>query len=104
MSPSGNYQLSQPGRFRLQHGILHPITTPKVLVVTDLDDTLIGEDESTLCFTEWWRGVGVVAGGRLCYNTGRALDLFLELVEEKKHCMAEPDMLLSAVGTKVYRK
>ena len=32
----------------------------------------------------------------------RALDSFQKLLREKAHCMAHPDALISAVGTKVY--
>eukprot|EP00887_Chlorella_sp_A99_P000854 scaffold5.g854.t1 len=34
--------------------------------------------------------------------TGRALDLFLRLLEEKGHVMPQPDLLISALGTRVY--
>jgi sucrose-6F-phosphate phosphohydrolase len=99
-----NYIIQSPGSYRLEHGQLMPVTTPPVLVITDLDDTLIGDDDATLKFTQWWRSHGVPAGGRLVYNTGRVLDLFLELLEEKAHCIAEPDLLISSVGTKIYKK
>lgn len=99
-----NYVIPGPGRYRLSGGALHPVTAPPVLVVTDLDDTLIGDDEATAAFAEWWRHEGAPAGGRLVFNTGRALDLFLALLEEKEHVMPEPDLLISSVGTKIYRK
>jgi sucrose-6F-phosphate phosphohydrolase len=103
-----NYSIQSPGRYRLQFGQLQPVTTPPVMLVTDLDDTLIGKDhqadDATLRFTQWWRSHGVPAGGRLVYNTGRALDLFLSLLDEKAHCIAEPDLLISSVGTKIYKK
>jgi sucrose-6F-phosphate phosphohydrolase len=99
-----NYKIQAPGRYRLEHGQLQPVENPSVLIITDLDDTLIGDDEATLKFTNWWRSHGVPAGGRLVYNTGRALDLFLQLLDEKAHCLPEPDVLISSVGTKIYRK
>jgi hypothetical protein len=99
-----NYVLPGPGRYRLRQGDLQPIATPPVLVVSDLDDTMVGDDDATAAFTQWWRDVGVPAGGRLVYNTGRALDLFMELMSEKGHVLAEPDMLISSVGTKIYLK
>lgn len=100
----GNYQMHCVGFHSLSHGSLHRISTPRVLVITDLDDTLVGDDDATLNFTEWWRSTGAATGGRLVYNTGRALDLFLDLLESKSHCLPEPDMLISAVGTKIYSK
>ena len=103
-----NYKIQSHGNYRLEHGKLQSVTCPPVLVITDLDDTLIGsshhDDEATLQFTQWWRSHGVPAGGRLVYNTGRALDLFLQLLEEKSHCIPEPDLLISSVGTKIYKK
>lgn len=99
-----NYLIFSPGQYRLSHGSLDEVSSPAVLVVSDLDDTMVGDDEATAKFTEWWRSVGVPAGGRLIYNTGRALDLFEKLIEEKKDCLAEPDLLISSVGTKIYKK
>jgi hypothetical protein len=32
----------------------------------------------------------------------RALDSFKQLLSDKTHCLAHPDILISAVGTKVY--
>jgi sucrose-6F-phosphate phosphohydrolase len=100
----GNYALPALGSYRLQHGTVHAVARPPVLLVTDLDDSLIGDDEATAAFTAWWRAVGVPAGGRLVYNTGRALDLFEALLAEKRGVLAEPDMLISSVGTKIYTK
>lgn len=35
----------------------------------------------TAAFRQWWHEEGVPAGGRLVYNTGRALDLFEQLLQ-----------------------
>ena len=64
----------------------------------------IGDDEATAAFTAWWHAEGVPAGGRLVYNTGRALDLFESLLQQKGALLAEPDALISAIGTRVYEK
>lgn len=45
--------------------------------------------------------MGVLRGGLLVYNTGRALESFTELMQGKAGCLAQPDVLISAVGTKV---
>lgn len=157
----GNYVIAAPGRWRLRDGQLAAVAgPPAVLVVSDLDDTMIGDDEATAAFARWWRDEAVPAGGRLVrarcsgggrqrgearhgaaaaaqavaahrsasasshallwrlahnpacaslprrqvYNTGRALDLFEGLLAEKGGVMAEPDLLISAIGTRVYHK
>ena len=99
-----NYQIDAPGRWHLREGHLAAAAAPPVLVVSDLDDTMIGDDEATAAFTAWWQAEGVAAGGRLVYNTGRALDLFQALLAEKGHLLAEPDRLISSLGTRIYAK
>jgi sucrose-6F-phosphate phosphohydrolase len=104
-APGGsNYAVKTPGRYRLMNGDLQRVQSPRVLLVTDLDDTLCGDDEATAAFAGWWRAEGAPAGGRLVYNTGRSLELFYRLLDDKRHCMPEPDVLISAVGTKIYAK
>lgn len=51
----------------------------------------------------WWEDVGTLRGGLLVYNTGRALESFTQLQASKAACMAAPEVLISAVGTKVGR-
>jgi hypothetical protein len=38
------------------------------------------------------------------YSTGRSLESFALLIQEKAAVMATPDALICAVGTKVYRR
>jgi hypothetical protein len=99
-----NYAIDLPGRWHLRDGQLASAAAPAVLLCSDLDDTMVGCDEATAAFTRWWHDEGVPAGGRLLYNTGRALDLFEKLLREKGHCMAEPDLLISSIGTRLYMK
>lgn len=102
-SDSGeNYKVVGPGRYVLSHGRLHTPPIPPVLIVTDLDDTLVGDDEATAAFKDWWHSQGAPAQGRLVYNTGRSVELFQELLKEKAHCLPECDVLISSVGTKIY--
>ena len=60
-----NYAVAAPGRYWLRDGGLHAATSPSVLVVSDLDDTMIGDDKATDAFRLWWQQAAVPAGGRL---------------------------------------
>ncbi|MEW5316387.1 MAG: hypothetical protein WDW38_007764 [Sanguina aurantia] len=97
-----NYLITSPGTYTLRGGALSPVSGQPVMVVSDLDGTMVGNDEASGAFKAWWEESGVTRGGVLVYNTGRALDSFQALLSDKSHCLAHPDALISAVGTKVY--
>lgn len=69
----GNYRITQPGRYRLSDGNLEAVTGAACLIVSDLDDTMVGDDAATATFTRWWQQEAVPRGSRLVYNTGRAM-------------------------------
>ncbi|KAA8499125.1 putative sucrose-phosphatase 2 [Porphyridium purpureum] len=71
-----------------------------VMVVTDLDGTLLGDDTAMFEFFDTWQRSHMVAGSVLVYNTGRSLDLFQQVKAEKK--LLTPAALISSVGTEVY--
>ena len=73
-----NYCVQHPGSYRLQDGAVAPVQPRPCLVVSDLDDTMVGDNAASSAFRRWWEAEGVVAGGRLAYNTGRALVSILE--------------------------
>eukprot|EP00878_Enallax_costatus_P014266 GHUV01014922.1.p1 GENE.GHUV01014922.1~~GHUV01014922.1.p1 ORF type:complete len:413 (+),score=120.28 GHUV01014922.1:330-1568(+) len=101
----GNYTITSPGTYALRHGSLQQLPAqapPPVMIVSDLDGTMIGNDAATAAFRDWWENEALLRGGLLVYNTGRALDSFKKLLQDKSHCLAHPDVLISAVGTKIY--
>eukprot|EP00775_Hariotina_reticulata_P009256 gene9256-9422_t len=69
----GNYTITAPGTYTLRHGSLSRLAAvpPAVMIVSDLDGTMIGDDAATAAFKDWWENEGVLRGGLLVYNTGR---------------------------------
>lgn len=98
----GNYEITETGMFALNQGTLQKSSGEAVLLVSDLDDTMIGDDAATAEFRDYWESEALTRGSLLVYNTGRAVDKFQELCQQKQHCLAMPDVLMSSVGTKVY--
>ncbi len=97
-----NYTITEAGVFSLSQGELQKSSGEAVLLVSDLDDTMIGDDAATAAFRDYWETQALTRGSLLVYNTGRAVDKFQELCQEKQHCLAMPDVLMSSVGTKLY--
>jgi len=99
----GNYTIPGPGVYRLDnHRVLPPPEGPIFMVVSDLDGTMVGDDATTLRFKKYWQREAVLRGCRLVFSTGRTLEQYLELAEEKAGTLVEPDGLISGVGTRVY--
>ena len=73
--------------------------------VSDLDGTMVGDDEAadgaTQDFCNYWEDTAALAGSVLVYNTGRSLGQFVSLLQEKRGALPLPDVLITAVGTKV---
>ena len=60
-------------------------------------------DAGTEAFCKYWEDSAALSGGILVYNTGRSLGQFKSLWQEKRSLLALPDVLITAVGTKVSR-
>jgi sucrose-6-phosphatase len=74
----------------------------KFLFVTDLDNTLVGDDQALKELNLHLRNSAVAHGTKIVYITGRSLTLYQELATEKH--LLEPDALVTAVGTEIYYK
>ncbi len=68
------------------------------MLITDIDDTLVGDDESLASFIEIMeRNRGAIGFG---VATGRSLELVEEILKEKE--IPTPDVIISSVGTEIY--
>lgn len=72
----------------------------KFLLVTDLDNTLVGDDEAMAVLNRLLSRHRDEYGTRIVYSTGRSLGSYQQLRTEKK--LLEPDALVTSVGTEIY--
>ena len=74
----------------------------KFLFVTDLDNTLVGDDGALAHLNERLEQHRQEHGSVIVYATGRSLPLFQMLQTERT--MIEPDFRVLSVGTEIYRQ
>jgi len=72
----------------------------RILLATDLDGTLIGDDAATTKLSGIVNTLRADWTLKFAYVTGRSPELFAELAKEKS--LLEPDALVTAVGTEIY--
>jgi len=70
------------------------------LLVTDLDNTLVGDDEALAELNEYLSHHRQQFGTKIVYSTGRSRSLYYQLTTEKP--LLEPDYLILSVGTEIY--
>lgn len=72
------------------------------LLVTDLDNTLVGDDLALAKLNQLLTQHREQYGTQIVYATGRSLTLYHELATERS--LLEPDALITSVGTEIYLK
>jgi sucrose-6-phosphatase len=77
-------------------GLLIPLS----LIVTDLDNTLVGDDEALLQLNGLLDRYRQTSSTKIVYATGRSLTSYQELATT--HRLLPPDALIAAVGTEIY--
>lgn len=70
------------------------------LFVTDLDNTLVGDDRALVELNQKLSYHRHVYGTKIVYATGRSPVLYQELQQEKN--LISPDALVASVGTEIY--
>lgn len=70
------------------------------LIATDLDATLVGNDEFLEEFNDFFKRHRDVHNSKLVYATGRSLTLYEKLESEVD--LLPPDMLITSVGSEIY--
>lgn len=70
------------------------------LLVTDLDNTLIGDDHSLALLNNKLTEHRQKYDTKIVYATGRSLSLYRQLAQEKQ--LLSPDAIIAAVGTEIY--
>jgi sucrose-6-phosphatase len=70
------------------------------MFVTDLDNTLVGDDAALLELNQKLSQHRQLYGTKIVYATGRSPLLYRELAEEKN--LLRPDALVLSVGTEIY--
>lgn len=71
------------------------------LFVTDLDNTLVGDDRAMAELNQQLQRLRQSQGTKLVYSTGRSFTSYQTLRQEKD--LLTPDVLVAAVGTEIYR-
>lgn len=71
------------------------------LLVTDLDNTLVGDDDALLQLNQVLAHHREQYGSKLVYSTGRSPKLYQRLRTEQP--LLEPDLLVLSVGTEIYQ-
>jgi sucrose-6F-phosphate phosphohydrolase len=72
----------------------------RFLFVTDLDNTLVGDDAALKSLNTWLAEHREEYGTKIVYATGRSLTLYREL--EQEQALLKPDVLVASVGTVIY--
>jgi len=73
-----------------------------ILLITDLDNTLVGDDQAMATLNHQIEGHRQQYGTTIVYSTGRSPISYQQLNAEKS--LLEPDILICAVGTEIYTR
>lgn len=67
----GNYVIDGSGSYSVYRGCVESVAAKPVMIVSDLDGTMVGNDEATKAFKDFWSRHSSLTKSMLVYNTGR---------------------------------
>lgn len=70
------------------------------LLVTDLDNTLVGDDQTLHLLNRHLHNHRTTYGTKIVYSTGRSLISYQKLTQKQQ--LLNPDALITSVGTEIY--
>jgi sucrose-6-phosphatase len=76
------------------------VSVTAFLFVTDLDNTLVGDDNALKELNQQLSRHRQEHGTKIVYATGRSRQIYHELKDEKQ--LLDPDALIASVGTEIY--
>lgn len=91
----------QRKRLRREQAALHEthaLPLVQAMIVSDIDNTLIGDEQALRAFIDWLGSQGGSTG--FAVATGRSLDLTLKVLKQWK--VPRPDILITSVGSEIH--
>ncbi|GBF98024.1 sucrose phosphatase [Raphidocelis subcapitata] len=113
-SGATHYTLPWPSGWKLERGtvskFLRALQGP-IMLCSDVDGTFVTDNRSDAWgdsriadFRTYWEDVAALGGSVLVLNTGRSKGALMELLRQKEEIIAVPDVIITAVGTKIWHR
>lgn len=108
------YTLPWPSGWKLDRGkvskFLRALQAP-IMLCSDVDGTFVTDkqldawgDSRVADFKRYWEDMASLGGSVLVLNTGRSKGHLMALLKEKEEIIAVPDVIITAVGTKIWHR
>ena len=71
IAAGGNFKAFKAGGYLVEYGKMSGVRDDPIMLVSDLDDTMFGDDDASKEFKDFWERDARLRGSCLVYNTGR---------------------------------